>query len=77
VGTAGDFSSTRTLSRMAEFEGGAPMTRYKVRSTFKDWETGKKYGTGETFTFTGAETQGFRRLLHWAIETGRVEEIDG
>ena len=74
---AGDFSSTRTLTRMAEFEGGAPMTRYKVRSSFKDWESGKKYTTGETFTFTGAETQGFRRLLHWAIETGRVEEVEG
>jgi ATP-binding cassette subfamily F protein 3 len=71
---AGDFSSTRTLTRLAEFEGQGQGTRYKVRSTFKDWETGKKYITGEVIEVTGAETQGFRRLLRWAIETGRVEE---
>jgi ATP-binding cassette subfamily F protein 3 len=71
---AGDFSTTRTLTRMAEFEGGGKGRTFKVLSSFKDWETGKKYITGETFVVTGAETQGFRRLLRWAIETDRVEE---
>jgi ATP-binding cassette subfamily F protein 3 len=71
---AGDFSSARTLVRMAEFEGAGKGQRYKVLSSFKDWENGKKYTTGEAFVVTGAETQGFRRLLRWAVETGRVEE---
>jgi ATPase subunit of ABC transporter with duplicated ATPase domains len=71
---AGDFSSARTLERMAEFEGGGQGKTFKVLGSFKDWEANKKYTTGETFVVTGAETQGFRRLLRWAIETGRVEE---
>jgi ATP-binding cassette subfamily F protein 3 len=72
---AGDFSSTRTLTRISEFEATGKGKEFKVRSSFKDWETGTKYVTGETITVTGAETQGFRRLLKWAIETGRVEEL--
>jgi ATP-binding cassette, subfamily F, member 3 len=73
----GDFSTTRTLTRISEFEATGKDRKFKVMSTFKDWETRTKYGTGEVITVTGAETQGFRRLLRWAIETGRVEELEG
>ena len=69
----GNFSETRTLTRLHEFMGGGEATAYAVRKSFRDYESGKRYTTGETILVTGGETQTVKRLFRLAIERGWME----
>ncbi|HUR68130.1 MAG TPA: ABC-F family ATP-binding cassette domain-containing protein [Candidatus Thermoplasmatota archaeon] len=70
----GNFSETRTLTKLHEFMGGGEAVPYVVRKSFRDYESGKRYTNGETIVVTGGETQTVKRLLRLAIERGWMEE---
>ena len=70
----GNFSETRTLTKLHEFMGAGESTSYVVRKSFRDYESGKRYTTGETVLVTGGETQTVKRLFRLAIERGWMEE---
>ena len=72
----GNFSETRTLTKMHEFMGAGEATAYVVRKSFRDYESGKRFTTGETIQVTGGETQTIKRLFRLAIERGWMEEKD-
>ena len=72
----GNFSETRTLTRLTEFVGGEGR-EYVVRKTFRDYEAGKRYTYGERVTITGGETQTVKRLFRLAIERGWLESVEG
>ncbi|HWH09484.1 MAG TPA: ABC-F family ATP-binding cassette domain-containing protein [Candidatus Thermoplasmatota archaeon] len=69
----GNFSQTRTLTRLQEFMGTGEPVPHVVRRSFKDYETGKRYSTGETVLVTGGETQTTKRLFRLALERGWME----
>jgi ATP-binding cassette subfamily F protein 3 len=69
----GNFSETRTLTRLQEFMGAGEAVPHLVRKSFKDYETGTRYSTGETVLVTGGETQTTKRLFRLAIERGWLE----
>jgi ATP-binding cassette, subfamily F, member 3 len=69
----GNFSETRTLTRLHEFMGAGEAKEYVVRKSFQDYESGKRYTTGETVLVTGGETQTVKRLHRLAIERGWME----
>ena len=73
----GNFSETRTLTKMHEFMGGGEAMPYTVRKAFKDYESGRRYTTGDTVLVTGGETQTVKRLYRLAIERGWMEASDG
>ncbi|MHB8586284.1 MAG: ribosomal protection-like ABC-F family protein [Thermoplasmatota archaeon] len=68
----GNFSSTRTLTKLAEFTG-ANQREYIVRRAFKDYGENKRYSPGERVLVTGGETQTKKQLLRLAIERGWLE----
>ena len=70
----GNFSETRTLTKLHEFMGAGESVPYVVRKSFQDYESGKRYTTGETVLVTGGETQTVKRLFRLAIERGWLEE---
>jgi ATP-binding cassette subfamily F protein 3 len=70
----GNFSETRTLTKLHEFMGSGEPVPYLVRKGFQDYESGKRYTTGETVLVTGGETQTVKRLFRLAIERGWMEE---
>ena len=69
----GNFSETRTLTRLQEFMGADDAKEFLVRKTFRDYESGKRYTTGEKVLVTGNETQTTKRLFRLAIERGWLE----
>jgi ATP-binding cassette subfamily F protein 3 len=69
----GNFSSTRTLTRLQEFQETGKPVEYVVRKTFKDYEKGVRYSWGTTVTVTGNETQTTKRLFKYAMERGWLE----
>ena len=69
----GNFSETRTLTRLQEFMGTGDPVPHVVRKSFKDYETGKRYTTGDTVLVTGGETQTTKRLFRLALERGWME----
>ena len=73
----GNFSQTRTLTRLQEFMGSGEPVPYVVRKSFRDYESGKRYSTGETVLVTGGETQTTKRLFRLALERGWMEEKEG
>ncbi|MBW3582668.1 MAG: ATP-binding cassette domain-containing protein [Euryarchaeota archaeon] len=72
---AGRFTDAWTMAKMTEFGRVATKGLFKVGKSFTDWESGKRYLAGETIELTGLETQSFRRLMKWCVETGRVEAV--
>ncbi|MBI4392613.1 MAG: ABC-F family ATP-binding cassette domain-containing protein [Euryarchaeota archaeon] len=69
----GNFSSTRTLTRLQEFQETGKPVEYVVRKTFKDYEKGVRYSWGTSVTVTGNETQTTKRLFKYAMERGWME----
>jgi ATP-binding cassette subfamily F protein 3 len=68
----GNFSSTRTLTKVAEFSG-ANRQEFVVRKAFKDYVENRRFSPGEVVVVTGAETQTKKRLLRLAIERAWLE----
>ncbi|MHB8604821.1 MAG: ABC-F family ATP-binding cassette domain-containing protein [Thermoplasmatota archaeon] len=71
----GNFSSTRTLTRLQEFTGAGDAATFVVRKTFKDYEQNKRYGWGEKVVVTGNETQTTKRLFRLAAARGWLEKV--
>ncbi|MFA5860269.1 MAG: ABC-F family ATP-binding cassette domain-containing protein [Candidatus Thermoplasmatota archaeon] len=69
----GNFSQTRTLTHLQEFMGAGESVPHVIRKSFKDYDAGKRYTTGETVMVTGGETQTTKRLFRLAIERGWME----
>jgi ATP-binding cassette subfamily F protein 3 len=69
----GTFSQTRTLTKLQEFMGAGEPAPHVVRKAFKDYETGRRYTSGETVLVTGNETQTTKRLFRLATERGWLE----
>ena len=72
----GNFSQTRTLTRLQEFMGAGEAKQFLVRKSFKDYDADKRYTTGETVLVTGNETQTTKRLFRLALERGWMEPRD-
>lgn len=72
----GNFNDAWTAAKLGEFIGADRRQRFKVLRVVRDWEQGISYQKGETIELTGAETQAFRRLVHWAEAEGRLERVD-
>jgi ATP-binding cassette subfamily F protein 3 len=71
----GNFSQTRTLTRLQEFMGGGEPVPHVVRKSFRDYESGRRFSTGERVLITGGETQTTKRLFRLAIERGWLEPV--
>lgn len=72
----GRFTDAWTLARMAEFAAAETQARYEVQRAFTDWESGRRYVAGDVIETSGLETQAFRRLLRWCVDTGRVQVLE-
>ncbi len=72
----GNFSETRTLTKLNEFMGAGEAQRFVVRQAFHDYDQDRHYSTGETVLVTGGETQTTKRLFRLAIERGWLEPRD-
>lgn len=72
----GNFSETRTLTKLQEFMGSGEPVPYVVRKSFRDYESGRRYTSGETILVTGGETQTTKRLFRLAIERDWMEPKD-
>jgi ATP-binding cassette subfamily F protein 3 len=73
----GNFSQTRTLTKLQEFMGAGEPVPHVVRKSFRDYESGTRYTTGSTVLVTGNETQTVKRLFRLAIERGWMEKLGG
>ncbi len=69
----GNFSETRTLTKMQDFMGAGEAKSYVVRKSFHDYDTKRQYSTGQAVIMTGNETQTTKRLFRLAIERGWLE----
>ncbi|MGQ0534839.1 MAG: ABC-F family ATP-binding cassette domain-containing protein [Methanobacteriota archaeon] len=67
----GNFSETRTATRIQDFEEASTTTSYRVAKGFKDYDSGRDFSQGATVVLSGAETRG-SRTLRWALTTGRL-----
>ncbi|MEA3200782.1 MAG: ATP-binding cassette, subfamily er 3 [Thermoplasmata archaeon] len=72
----GNFSQTRTLTKLNEFMGASEAKEFVVRKAFHDYDQDKHYSTGEKVLVTGGETQTTKRLFRLAIERGWMEPRD-
>lgn len=72
----GNFSETRTLTRLHDFMGSGEAVEYVVRRAFKDYDTGRRYSPGERVKVTGGETQTTKRLLRLAMDYGWLERAE-
>jgi ATP-binding cassette subfamily F protein 3 len=69
----GNFSQTRTLTKIQEFAGSGEPVPHLVRKAFHDYDSDRHYSTGEVVMVTGNETQTTKRLFRLALERGWLE----
>jgi len=72
----GNFSQTRTLTRLNEFMGAGEAKSFVVRKAFHDYDSDRHYSSGETVLVTGGETQTTKRIFRLALERGWMEPRD-